>query len=79
MAKAVATEAGFTLFSISCANLVSKRLSGSVRLMKSLFTSAKAVKPAVIFIDEVDSLCSASSESENTEKVLVHIQALEHC
>ena len=33
--------------------------------MKSLFVSAKANKPAIIFVDEVDALCNPQSKSEN--------------
>jgi len=66
LAKAVATEASNSTFmAVSSSDLISKWQGQSERLVKELFKMAREASPAIIFVDEVDSMCGARGEGQS--------------
>ncbi|XP_048139302.1 ATPase family AAA domain-containing protein FIGL1 isoform X3 [Rhodamnia argentea] len=64
--KAIAGEAKATFFYISASSLTSKWIGEGEKLVRALFGVAHCRQPAVIFVDEIDSLLSQrKSEGEH--------------
>ena len=78
LAKAVASNAGLAFFVLKVDEIVSKWVGDSEKNLTSFFAEASRNAPAVIFIDEIDSLgaARAAGNSQHSDKLLNHLLQL---
>uniref|UniRef100_A0A6P4EGQ1 LOW QUALITY PROTEIN: fidgetin-like protein 1 n=1 Tax=Drosophila rhopaloa TaxID=1041015 RepID=A0A6P4EGQ1_DRORH len=78
IAKSIASQARAKFFSINPSSLTSKWVGEAEKLVRTLFAVAAAHQPAIIFIDEVDSLLSKRSGNENESTLRLKNEFLIH-
>jgi len=78
IARAVATKAGLNFYVLRANEIVSKWVGESEKNLTQLFETACKNAPAIIFIDEIDSLGKKRSEgaSSHTDALLNHLLQL---
>lgn len=73
--KCIASQSKSTFFSISASSLTSKWVGDAEKMVRTLFAVAAVHQPAVIFIDEIDSLLCQRSESEHESSRRVKVNS----
>lgn len=78
IAKVIANVAGLSFFVLKMDEIVSKWVGESEKNLSTLFKAATKHAPAVIFVDEVDSIGAArgSGASQHSENLLNHLLQL---
>ncbi len=72
--RAIASNIKATFFNISAGSLTSKWIGEGEKMVRALFAVAAALQPAVIFIDEIDSVLSArKAEGVSSLSVIMSI------
>lgn len=62
--RAIASKSGAKFFNISASSLMSKWVGEGEKMVRALFAVARVMQPAVVFIDEIDSLLTQRTESD---------------
>ncbi len=72
LAKALANTTGMNFISIKGPELISKYLGESEEKLKDFFVKARQVSPSILFIDEIDSICTINKDSLNagTQRII---------
>lgn len=65
--KALASGVNSTLFTISSSDVQSKWVGESERLVRLVFERARKKRPSIIFIDEIEALCSSRDSNSSSE------------
>lgn len=73
IARATAGECGSYFNSISISDILSKWLGESERRLSDIFRSARACRPSIIFIDELDALGVRRSDTNGAMSSLVNV------
>lgn len=76
--KCIASQSHSTFFSISASSLTSKYVGEGEKMVRTLFAVAATHQPAVVFIDEIDSLLSQRTESEHESSRRIKVYSIKN-
>lgn len=65
IAKAAAGESGAAFFPVQLADILDKYVGGSEKALRDVFQAAKAHRPSIIFLDEIDAIGSDRQQQQN--------------
>lgn len=68
VARALAGESGRAFFAVSTADIIDKYVGESEQKLRALFEEARAARPSIIFIDEIETLCRARGGDRNASE-----------
>src|SRR3989454_241285 len=74
LVKAIATENDMTFFNVSIADVLSKWVGESERIIKEIFRQAHEKKPSIVFFDEIEALFTVRGMMDTSG---VHKKAIE--
>jgi len=66
LARALASTTDLAFYAITSTDIISKFVGESAQNVRELFEQIKRAKPCILFIDEIDSLCSRRVESSDS-------------
>jgi DNA polymerase III delta prime subunit len=75
LAKAAASQLRATFLCLSASSIGSKWHGESEKMVKAVFAAAAEYQPAILFIDEVDSLLTARKDNEDAASGKIKTQA----
>ena len=65
VAKAAATESGLNFIAVKGPELVRMYVGETERALRDLFSKARAVRPSIVFFDEIDAIGATSGSSQS--------------
>ncbi|XP_017155402.1 ATPase family AAA domain-containing protein 1 [Drosophila miranda] len=77
IAKAIAKEAGMRFINVDLAMLTDKWYGESQKLAAAVFSLARKLEPAIIFIDEIDSLLRARRQNDHEATAMMKTQFMQ--
>jgi len=78
LAKAVAHESGASFINLHISTLTEKWYGDSNKLVRAVFTLARKLQPAIIFIDEIDAVLGTRRSGEHEASGMVKAESVLH-